>query len=391
MDKILVISADCHAGLPPEQYRDYVSPEHRETFDVALPIQNQRAQEAAEKFLIADINAEWRKGREKPLSGAWDGTERNKVLDEDGIAAEVIYPDGITELNMPPFGAGLGLPSEDIVPELQWEGARAHNRWMAEFCQESPERRVGLAITPILWDVDESVKEIQWARENGLRGILIPSMWGKQDAYHHPKYEPIWNACADLDMVVNLHSGAAPMSDYGDHLGMMGIYITEVVWWAARPLPFFIWGGVFERNPKLKLAITESTTIWAPELMKLMDQRYEETHFAAKLGDYRSHLSMKPSDYFRRNVFLGASCMPRREVDMRNEIGLDNIMWGNDYPHPEGSWPETKEDMFDVFAGVPEADLRAMLGTNAAKVYGVDTEKLAPLVDRIGPSLADFA
>jgi predicted TIM-barrel fold metal-dependent hydrolase len=391
MEKILVISADCHAGLPPEQYRDYVSPEHRETFDVALPIQNQRAQEAAEKFLIADINAEWRKGREKPLSGAWDGTERNKVLDADGIAAEVIYPDGITELNMPPFGAGLGLPSEDIVPELQWEGARAHNRWMAEFCQESPERRVGLAITPILWDVDESVKEIEWARENGLRGILIPSMWGKQDAYHHPKYEPIWNACADLDMVINLHSGSAPMSDYGDHLGMMGIYITEVVWWASRPLPFFIWGGVFERNPKLKLAITESTTVWVPELLKLMDQRYEETHFSAKLGDYRSHLSMKPSDYFRRNVFLGASCMPRREVDMRNEIGLDNIMWGNDYPHPEGSWPNTKEDMFDVFAGVPEADLRAMLGTNAANVYGVDTEKLAPLVDRIGPSLEDFA
>ena len=116
---------------------------------------------------------------------------------------------------------------------------------------------------------------------------------------------------------MHLHSGAAPMEDYGEHVGMMGIYITEVVWWSVRPLWFLIWGGVFERHPRLKLAITESTTIWVPEALALMDQRYSETHYSAKLGDYRSHLSMKPSEYFHRNVFLGASCMPRREVEMR--------------------------------------------------------------------------
>ena len=230
MDKILVISSDGHAGLPPEKYRDYVSPEHRETFDLALPIQSARAREMSEKFLIADINEQWRKGRAEPLSGAWDGDQRNKVMDGDGIAGEVIFPDGITEMNMPPFGAGLSMPTDEVIPELQWEGARAHNRWLSEFCQEAPERRAGVAITPILWDVEESVKEIQWAREHGLRGILIPSMWGKLDAYHHPKYDPIWSACEDLDMIIHLHSGAAPMNDYGDHVGMMGIYITEVVW-----------------------------------------------------------------------------------------------------------------------------------------------------------------
>ena len=180
------------------------------------------------------------------------------------------------------------------------------------------------------------------------------------------------------------------MEDYGEHLGMMGIYITEVVWWSARPLWFLIWGGVFERHRDLKFAITESTTVWVPETLKLMDQRYTETHYSAKLGDYRSHLSRKPSEYFHRNVFLGASCMPRREVEMRHEIGLENIMWGTDYPHPEGTWPVTRDQMVESFHGVPEAELAAMLGGNAARVYGFDTEKLAPLAARSGPEKSAF-
>jgi predicted TIM-barrel fold metal-dependent hydrolase len=391
MDRIVVVSSDCHAGLPPERYRSYVSPKYRETFDLALPLQLEEVRAMSKKFLVADINEEWRKGRDEALSGAWDHDQRVRVLDGDGIAGEVIFPDGITEMNMPPFGAGLSLPTDDrIVPELQWEGARAHNRWLAEFCAMEPERRAGVAITPIGWDVDEAIKEIGWAREHGLRGILIPTMWGKLPAYHHPRYEPIWSACEDLDMVIHLHSGAAPLEDYGDHLGMMGIYITEVVWWSVRPLAFLVWGGVFERHPKLKLAITESTTVWVPELLALMDQRYSETHYAAKLGDYRSHLKMKPSEYFHRQVFLGASCMPRRESEMREQIGVANIMWGSDYPHPEGTWPYTRQQMVDTFHGLPEDDLRAMLGLNAARVYGLDLEALERTASRIGPAISDF-
>ncbi len=389
-DRYLVISSDCHAGLRPEEYRAYLDPKYREAFDVALPIQIQMTREAAKKFLVDEINTDWRKGRERGLSGAWDHDERVRVLDDDGVAAEVIFPDGITEMNMPPFGAGLGLPTDGVVPELQWAGARAHNRWLAEFCQMAPERRAGVAIVPLLWDIEESLREIRCAKANGLRGILIPSRWGKLDAYHHPKYEPVWALCEELGLVVHVHSGAAPMEDYAEHLGMMGIYVTEVIWWTVRPLWFLIWGGVFERHPSLRYAITESTSVWVPEVLKLMDQRFSETHFSAKLGNYRSHLKRKPSEYFRRNVFLGASCMPRREVELRHEIGIDNIMWGTDYPHPEGSWPVTREQQLESFHGVPERELEAMLGGNAARVYGFDTGKLAPLAARIGPEKSAF-
>ena len=390
MDRHLVISSDCHAGLPPAQYRAYLDPQYREIFDVALPIQLEETRKAAQKFLVADVNTEWRRGRDRALSGAWDSDERNRVLDAEGIAGEVIFPDGITEMNMPPFGAGLSLPTEGIDPNLQWAGARAHNRWLAELCQMAPERRAGVAIAPICWDVGIALAEIRWAREHGLRGILIPSMWGKLEPYNHPKYEPIWSACEDLDLVVHFHSGAAPMTDYGDGPGMVGAYISEVCWWSARPLTFLIWAGVFERHPKLKVAVTESTTIWVPEMKALLDFRYEDTPYSAKLGNYTSHLSMKPSEYFRRNVFLGASCMPRREVELRHAIGVGNIMWGSDYPHPEGTWPETEKQMHASFHGVPEAELAAMLGGNAARVYGFDLEKLAPLAARIGPPKSAF-
>ncbi len=401
MDRVLVISSDCHAGLPPERYRDYLDPEHRPAFDQALPVQLQMTREAAKKFLVADINDAWRRGREADLAGAWDHEARVRVLDGDGIAGEVIFPDGITEMNMPPFGAGLSLPTEHVEPALQWAGARAHNRWLAELCQMAPERRAGVAIVPALWDVAEAVREARWARERGLRGALLPCAWGKLAPYHHPKYDPLWAACQELELVVHFHSGAAPSEDYFGPLppqpgapelpGAMGIYISEVVWWCVRPLTFLIWGGVFERFPRLRVAITEGTSIWVPEYLTLMDFRYSESHFAAKLGDYRSHLSLRPSDYFRRNVFLGASCMPRREVEQRHAIGLGNLMWGSDYPHPEGTWPETRRQLIENFRGIPAGERAAILSGNAARVYGFDVEKLAPLAARIGPEAALFA
>lgn len=389
-DRYLVISSDCHAGLRPEAYRDYLDPQYREIFDVALPIQNEEVKKAAKKFLVDDINEQWRKGIEPALAGAWDHDQRLAVLDGDGIAGEVIFPDGITEMNMPPFGAGIALPTEGVNPELQWAGARSHNRWLAEFCQMAPERRAGIAIVPALWEVDEAVNEVRWARQQGLKGIMIPTLWGKRPAYHHPRYDPLWSACAELEMVVTIHSGGAPMEDYDEHTGMMGIYISEVAWWCARPLTFLIWGGVFERHPNLKVAITEGTSVWVPEMLALLDFRYADTPYSAKLGDYTSHLKMKPSEYYYRNVSIGASCMPRREAELRYETGVKNLMWGSDYPHPEGSWPDTRKQMIETFIDLPEDELTLMLGENAVNLYGFDKEKLAPIVARIGPKKSDF-
>tara|TARA_R110002049_G_scaffold31098_9_gene105853 strand:- start:302 stop:1477 length:1176 start_codon:yes stop_codon:yes gene_type:complete len=391
MDRYLIVSTDGHAGLPMEGYRDYLDSKYHKAFDEELPIQRRKTRKAEESFLISEFNDKWRDGISDGLNGAWDGAVRNRVIDADGVAAEVLFPDGITEMNAPPFGAGLALKPWGVEPELQWAGARAHNRWMAEFCKEEPLRRIGLAIILMLYDVDEALAEVKWAHANGLKGILIPALMGDKDAYNHPKYYPIWAFCEEHEMVVHTHSGPSP--DYDFSLpGAVGIYLTEFAWWTSRPLWHLIFGGVFELFPKLKFVITEVSEFWIPHMLEMMDVRASVKHTSGKLGDFRSNLTMTPSEYFRRNCWVGASALfDEGSTAVRHDIGIENIMWGTDYPHPEGSWPKTKEKLLDVMSGIPEQELSLILGKNALECYNLDINDLQPIAERIGPLKSDFA
>jgi hypothetical protein len=129
---MIVVSTDCHAGLHIADYKPYVESKYHEMLDMAVPITVDMLEKSESMFLIKEINDAWRAPIKKELTGAWDYRERLNMLAGDGIAAEIIFPDGITEKNTPPFGAGLGLSPRDMVPELQWAGAMAHNRWLAE-------------------------------------------------------------------------------------------------------------------------------------------------------------------------------------------------------------------------------------------------------------------
>ncbi len=390
MDRYLIFSTDGHAGLPMERYRDYLESKYHSAFDEALPIQRQKTREAEEQLLIAEFNDQWRSGIEEDLKGAWDGAVRNRVIDADGVAAEVLFPDGITEQNAPPFGAGLSLKPWGVDPELQWAGARAHNRWIAEFCSEDPVRRIGLAIVLALYDVDEALAEVKWAHEHGLKGILIPALMGDREGYNHPRYYPIWEYCQEHNMVVHTHSGPSPDYDYSLP-GAMGVFMTEFAWWAARPMWYMIFGGVFELFPRLRFALTEVSEFWVPHLLELMDVRASVKHTTGKLGDFRSNLTMTPSEYFRRNCWVGASALfDEGSTAVRHQIGIDRVMWGTDYPHPEGAWPKTREKLLTFMKGLPEDEITAMLGGNALNCYDVDAAALAQIAARIGPPKADF-
>jgi len=385
MSRILTISSDCHAGLRPGEYREYVDPQHRKAYDDEVAVLLEQMKGAVNPFMVDEFAKEWESGKEEGLKGAWDSELRNAALDADGVVAEVVFPDGLTEGNSPPLGAGLALRT-DCDPKLQLAGARAHNRWMADFCSLAPERRAGLAVVPILQDIDAALAEIEWAAKAGLRGgIMIPALWREHPAYHHPRYEPIWAACADLNMPIHTHVAAAP--DLEEQPGSLGIYLTEVVWWSVRPMWFLIWSGVFERHPNLKFLISEGGVDWAPSLLKMMDQRYTTNRTNAKMGDFHANLSMKPSEYFDRNCWLG-SFLTRDEVEARHDIGVGNLMWTSDYPHPEGTWPESENRIIEAFKGIPADETRAMLGGNAAEVFGFDVDALAPITERVGPEAA---
>lgn len=384
-DRYLVISSDCHAGLPNEQYREWLDPEYRDAFDQSLADRARMLELAQRGILNEEFAEEWHRENEEGLRGGWDAARRDKELDADGVVGEVIFPDAdaVTSGASAPFGAGLASSAE-IPSELLMAGARAHNRWLAELCADSPARRAGVAIVPI-FDPEAAVAEITRARESGLRGgILIPSMWGSQPPYHDPRYEPVWAACEDLEMPVHVHSGAADKAAYGPYVGM---YVTEVRWWSARPLHFLLWSGAFERHPDLRFVVTECGAFWAADLLWTMDIAYDREHGARKLGQQlTAGLSMRPSEYFDRNCAIGASNTRRRELARRYEIGVGNIMWGNDFPHPEGTWPHTRQFLHDAFCDIPVDETALILGGNAADVYGFDVDALRPLADRVGPT-----
>lgn len=385
--RYLVISADCHAGLPNPEYRDYLDPEHREAFDQSLAQRALMEEELKGRGLRnEDFAEEWEREHGEGLRGGWDVTRRDRELDADGITGEVIFPDAdaVTAGASAPFGAGLAASGESD-PVLSMAGARAHNRWLAELCQDSPDRRAGVAIVPILHDVDAAVAEIRRARESGLRGgILIPSMWRPYPPYHDRRYDPVWAACQDLQMPVHVHSGAADREEYGEHVG---IYVAEVRWWSSRPLWFLIWSGVFERHPGLRFGVTECGAFWAADLLWSMDVAYEREHAAKKLGSQlTAGMDMRPSDYFDRNCFIGASNTRRRELARRYEIGVGNICWGNDFPHPEGTWPNSRQWLLSEFWDIPQDETALILGGNAGEVYGFDMGRLREVADRIGPT-----
>ena len=156
--------------------------------------------------------------------------------------------------------------------------------------------------------------------------------------------------------------------------------------WAHRPFTALLWSGVFERHPNLKYVLTETGCSWILETLRLLEFKSANPIFKHFTRD----LSLSPTEYFQRQCYIGASFMPDHEGRDRHRIGLDKLMWGSDYPHLEGTWPNTMDSLRATFGDYPEGEIRALLGTNAAEVYGFDLDQLRPIADKIGPALADI-
>ena len=154
--------------------------------------------------------------------------------------------------------------------------------------------------------------------------------------------------------------------------------------WAQRPFTAMLWGGVFERHPGIKYMLTETGVGWVAEKLRVLEFKAASPMFK----HFSRGLSLTPSGYFARNCWIGASFMPEHEGRFRHQIGVDRLMWGSDYPHLEGTWPNTMKALNETFALYPEQEIRDILGLNAAKAYGFDVAALTPVADRIGPTLS---
>jgi predicted TIM-barrel fold metal-dependent hydrolase len=384
----VIVSSDTHAGLQVEEYRDYLDAAYHPQFDEWVVERHNH------RRLIEEVNGEyverWERENAVGLRGAFDPDVRDQALDADGVAGEIIFADGdsVTGQESPPFGAGLAA-GQITDPKLAFAGARAHNRWLVEFCATDPVRRNGVALVPIIHDIEESVREIEsLAGKPGIKGIMIPTMWHEHPSYGHPCYDPVWAACAEAGLVVHTHSGEGDWPAYNENLAQ---FVLEVPFWTHRPLWQLLLSGAFDRFPELRYVVVECGSYWVGDLLWKADTSFGANAKVKKLSSRTKGLIKRlPSEYFGTNVFIGASTMSREEIRRRHANGTDALMWGTDYPHPEGSWPNTVERLETDFRAVSIEDTRLLLGLNAIECYRLDAQALAAVAKRVGPTPTDL-
>jgi predicted TIM-barrel fold metal-dependent hydrolase len=369
----VVITADSHAGASIETYREYLDPAQRARFD------------------------EWRAGYRNPQRkhiGSkkhknWDDAERLRDMDSDGVVGEVIFPNTV-----PPFFRTSVLICGNPSPqdyELRLAGIRAHNRWLVDWCAEHPERRAGIGLV-YLNDLDDATQDVRWIAQHGLRGgVLLPHV--PPDCTHilplyAPDYDRFWAVCQDLDLVVNQHGGTGS-PDYGPYPVSLPIRLLETPWFSTRSYAHLLLSGIFDRFPRLRYVVTESGCAWVPATLANLDRVWARVR-SGSAGEFEFATGVMapepPSFYAKRNCFYGASSPSPRELAGRHEIGVDRLLWGSDYPHYEGTYPHTRKSLRRTFHDMDRAETRAILGENAARLYGFDLGRLEPLAARVGPT-----
>lgn len=298
--------------------------------------------------------------------GVLDSTKRLAEQDQDGIVGEVMYP----SLSMFTFA----VPDN----EIRAAAFERHNDWVFDYCTPAPERLIGVGCLPIP-DVEASVKEVRRAATKGVRGFAIPSHAPISQPYSDPIYDPLWAEMQDMDLPITMHIFTGASFDCGlpDHWGAPGATIkgyTMAHTTVANSVMDLICGGVVERFPRLKFVLAEFETGWVSHFKQRFDHAIYRTPWHAV--DY---LTMKPSEYFDRNFWVTFED-DQAGILTRELIGVDNLLWGNDYPHHDAIWPNSIPILDRIMAGVPDAERERMVWGNVIDLYNIDVAKLPAAV-----------
>jgi predicted TIM-barrel fold metal-dependent hydrolase len=252
---------------------------------------------------------------------------------------------------------------------------RAYNDWLAEFCSTDPARLKGIAMIS-LDDVGEGTKELERAARRGFAGAMISEYPLEHRRYDQPEYEAFWAAAQDLGMPLSLHTATrrqGKIRGAGERTLRDATSRATKAFYPATSLCDLIFSGVLERYPRLMVAIVEFELAWAPHVLSSMDYTYRERHEEAFV---RFKNDMRPSDFFRRQVRLSFQ-EDAIGIRLRDAIGVDNLMWGSDYPHSESTFPQSRKILAEILAGVPDEEQAKIAGGNTARLYDFDTARLA--------------
>ena len=291
-----------------------------------------------------------------------NAVERREDQERDGVEAEIIY--GI-------IGISRGLFSNKGIGDLETLTAvyAAYNEWIAQFNASQPGRFFGLGCLPN-HDAALAAEEVRHCARLGLRGaVFVP--WGSAMPVWHEMWEPMWNAAEETGLVISFHVFEGGGATVGYEV--KGVRHPAVIgsWTVVAPMQMdeimvsVVLSGVCERHPRLRLVLGESGIGWIPYLLERLDDTYEE-----RLADDLK-LKLLPSEYFKRQIWATFQ-KDHHGVRAMAEIAPDNVMWGSDYPHRDGTWPFSQKAIEEQFRGVDAAVQRKMVWENVRHVYRLD-------------------
>jgi predicted TIM-barrel fold metal-dependent hydrolase len=282
---------------------------------------------------------------------------RLKDQDRDGIQAEVLY--GI-------LGASIRLND----PEAATEVISIYNEWLADFCETHPDRFAGIACVPnhSINSAQDEIKRV--AGRGAVRGLEVPLQVDMKPLWD-PYWEPLWAAVNESGLPLHFHTVGGGPPDTSSYPPLVqrtawAVYITGFQIQMAHVLMSIIYAGVLERYPNLKLVIGESGIGWIPYLLEHMDLEWED-----QFKDLT--LTMRPSEYWYRQC-KATYQSDKVGIKLLDHLGVDNIMWGSDFPHPDGVWPDSQEFIQAEVGRLPEDVRYKIVCENAAKLYGFPLE-----------------
>lgn len=324
--------------------------------DLQVPALN--PSRAGDRFEDSDSRHKRQSFERDVRRGGVDPDQWVKDNEADGVWGGVLFPSMSLVF--------YGIEDSNLLSAV----CRVYTDWACEFAATHPDRLRSVAMIN-LDDVDAAVVELQRARKLGAAAALIPVAMPSGRTYDSPIYEPFWAAAADLDMPINLHvaTNRGRGAWRSDRVGQSFAFPDYHVRVALGDL---ITSGVFVRHPTLRVISVEHEAGWASFWLQQMDHAYTDSIDHADAESFR-HLGegTLPSDLFHRNVSI-QFCEDRVAVQHRHEIGVENLLWGNDYPHGESTFPRSQEIVSERFEGVPEDDRVRMTQTNTAKLYGFE-------------------
>ncbi len=377
MDDITIISSDSHVIEPADLWTTRLDPALRE--------QGPR--------LVAEGDGDWwycegKRLRAGPASGAQAGVrfehperlgltarfddvregaykpeKRLEDMDLDGLSGDVIYP----TLGLGLFG---GVGDSDLLTSV----CAAYNDWLSEYCSVAPGKLKGIALVNTD-DIADAVAELERVHGQGLAGAMITVFPPVGRAYDRPEYEPLWAKAEELDIPLSLHISSNRLASFTGALatyrmapqdGPAAALFANADFWVRVSLGAIILAGVFERHPRMRIVSAEHELAWVPHFLERLDYTY--TQRTREILPPRFKSDRVPSDFFHENVLCSfqEDALGMRQRDL---IGVENLMWGSDYPHVEGTFPRSREVIERVFEGVPDDERVKILASNAARLY----------------------